>query len=525
MAFSDGTSSMNNDEMFQRFGPAYRWLVTLTVMTGTMALGLASSMVNVAVPSVIGTYGIGLDQAQWMSTAFLGTMAAIMLVSAWLIEVLGQRLTFTITMAVFATGSFLSATAPNYDILILGRALQGAATGVGYPLSMFCMFSVFPPERRGTALGIAGLISVLSPTFGPVFGGIMIDTISWRFLFFLPLPFCIVALFLGLIFLPGKKRVTPLPTFDWIGLGLAFLILFSIFSGLASGPRLGWNDDTILLRLLGGAVMIVTFIIWELRAPYPLLDLSLFRSRPFCLTMLSSFVFGCGFYASIYFIPVFVQTIQNYSATRAGLLLATSGGVMLLFFPIGGRVTDLVSAHIPVAAGLLIFSVGFFLIQAADVNTAFWVMVGYLAVNRVGLSLAMPALSAAALRAVPAEKLARGTSSSNFFLTMGGGFGVALFTAFFQYRTQFHGEAIVDTQTPANKTTLELLGGIQNLLAGSGMTDLAQAMGALNYLSQVVLAQASTLGFKDTFLAIAVVALLAVGPAWLIGGATPPNRR
>ena len=151
-------------------------------------------------------------------------------------------------------------------------------------------------------------------------------------------------------------------------------------------------------------------------------------------------------------------------------------------------------------------------------------MFAYTAVNRVGLSVAIPALSAAALRAVPTDKLARGTSSSNFFLTLGGGFGVTLLTAFFQHRTRFHGEAIVATQTPANKTTLELLDGIQQLLAGTGMTDLAQARGALDYLSQVVLAQASTLGFKDTFLAIAVVTLLAVGPAWLIGHAAP-NRQ
>ena len=125
---------------------------------------------------------------------------------------------------------------------------------------------------------------------------------------------------------------------------------------------------------------------------------------------------------------------------------------------------------------------------------------------------------------MPTDKLARGTSSSNFSLTLGGGCGVTLLTAFFQHRTRFHGEAIVATQTPANKTTLELLDRIQQLLAGTGMTDLAQARGALDYLSQVVLAQASTLGFKDTFLAIAVVTLLAVGPAWLIGHAAP-NRQ
>ncbi|MBT5895889.1 MAG: MFS transporter, partial [Rhodospirillaceae bacterium] len=168
---------------------------------------------------------------------------------------------------------------------------------------------------------------------------------------------------------------------------------------------------------------------------------------------------------------------------------------------------------------------GFFLIQAVDVNTTFWALVAYTAINRVGLSLSIPSLSAAALRAVPANKLARGASSSTFFRDLGGGFGIALLTAFFEHRTQFHGEAFTATQTSANTTTLELLDGIQGVLSASGVPDSTQAATALHYLSQVILAQASTLGFKDTFFAIAVVALLAVGPAWLIGSAkSPPHR-
>ncbi len=139
------------DDLFDRYGTSYRWLVTLTVMTGAIAMGLASSMVNVAVPSVMGAFGVGLEQAQWMATGFLASMSASMLVSAWLIEVLGQRITFIVTLSVFGSGALLSATAPNIDLLILGRVLQGAANGIGQPLAMYTMYSVFPAERR--ALG------------------------------------------------------------------------------------------------------------------------------------------------------------------------------------------------------------------------------------------------------------------------------------------------------------------------------------------------------------------------------------
>jgi len=507
------------DDLYERFGPIYRWLVTITVMAAAIAMGFASSMVNVAVPSVMGAFGVGLDQAQWIATGFLATMSATMLLSSWLIEVLGQRITFIATMTIFSAGSIMSATAPSIDILIFGRVLQGFANGIGQPLAMFSIFSVFPPERRGTAMGIYGLISVLAPTFGPVLAGVAIDTISWRYLFYLPLPFCIPALLLGLVFMPGKKLPKRLPPFDWIGLSLVFFILFSVLSGLANGPRWSWDSNAVVIRLVSGAAAVVVFIFWELRASYPLLDLSLFKDKQFSLIMVAGFVFGAGLFASGYFIPVFVQTIQDYNATRAGLLLATGGLVMMLFFPLAGRITDSIPAHIPIATGLLIFAIGFFLIQAVDVNTTFLAMVAYTAINRVGLSLAIPSLSVAALRAVPPEKLARGASSATFFRNVGGGFGITLGTAFFQHRTRFHGEAFTATQTSDNETTQQLLGAVERLLAESGMPDTSQTVGALNYLAEIVLAQASTLGFKDTFLAIAVVAFIAVAPAWLIGRA------
>jgi EmrB/QacA subfamily drug resistance transporter len=513
------TGTATADALHERYGPAYRWLVTGTAMLGALAMGFSSSMVNVAVPPVMGAFGVGLDQAQWMATGFLATMTATMLLSSWLIEVLGQRLTYVLTLSIFGIGVLLSAAAPNIDTLIFGRVLQGAAAGVGQPLGMFCIFSVFPPERRGTAVGIYGLGTVLAPTIGPILGGIAIDSFSWRYIFFLPLPFSALALVAALIFMHGKDRSGQLPSFDWTGFALLLIALFNLLSGLASGPRLGWSSDTIVLHLVVGTAALVIFILWEYRAPYPLLDMSLFRNRQFGLTMLVGFVFGLGLYGSGYFIPVFVQTIQGYSATRAGFLLAPGGLMMAMMFPLAGRITDTIPAHIPVAAGLLIFSIGFFFITAIDVNTAFWVLVIYTLITRVGLSLTIPSLNVAALAAVPQDKLARGASSATFFRNLGGGFGITLLTAFFQLRTRYYGDALTATQTSANETTQELLSAVRRLLAESGTPDMVQSAGALNYLSQVIYAQASTFGFKDTFLAIAVVALLAVGPAWMMGRA------
>ena len=316
-------------------------MVTLTVMIGAIAMGFATSMVNVAVPAVMGAYGVGLDQAQWMATGFLATMSTTMLLSSWLIEVLGQRVTYFLTMLVFAIGSLISATAPNIDLLVIGRVLQGAATGVGQPLAMFSIFSVFPPERRGMAVGLYGLGTVLAPTFGPILGGLAIDHISWRYLFFLPLPF-----------LPaGDADVFDLHADQEAGPQTAALRLdgfpldvrrdIPAARGFVEWATLGLGSDAVVLRLVGGSALMAIFVWWETKAEYPFLDLTLFRDKQFALIMLAGFVFGAGLFASGYFIPVFVQTIQNYSATDAGLLLAPGGLVMMIFFPLAGRITDL----------------------------------------------------------------------------------------------------------------------------------------------------------------------------------------
>jgi MFS transporter, DHA2 family, multidrug resistance protein len=510
-------NSESIEALSARYGPSYRWLVTLTVMSGSVTFGLASSMVNVAVPAVMGAYGVGLDQAQWMATGFLAAMSASMLLSSWLIEVLGQRTGYILTLALFGVGSVLSATAPNIDTLIAGRILQGVASGIGQPLAMYSMFRVFPPERRGLAIGIYGLGSVLAPTFGPILGGIAIDTLSWRYLFLLPLPICAPALLMSLIFMPHKRYSGNAPAFDWTGFILIFIAIFALLSGLSNGPRMGWDSDFTLIRLLGGVGVLLVFVYWELRAEYPILDLTLFRDRKFCLTMLAGFVFGAGLFASSYFVPVFVQTIQGYSATRAGLLLAPGGLIMMMFFPLAGRITDAIPAHIPISVGLLVFAVGCFLIQAVDVNTTFFALVAYTAINRVGLSLVIPSLNIAALRAVPDDKISRGASCSTFFRNVGGGFGIALLTAYFEHRSRYHGEAFTATQTSANDTTRSLLNSTRQLLSEAGGSENAQIAGALRHLSDVIQAQAATFGFKDVFFAIAVVAFLAAGPAWMIG--------
>ena len=162
------------------YGPAYRWLVTITGMVGVVSMVLAMTTVNVAVPDVMGALGIGQDKAQWMSSAYMATMTAGMLLNAWVSGVLGERRTFIGALFFFSLGAVLGGMAPNEDMLIFARILQGFSAGIAQPLVMATIFTVFPAERRGSAMGIFGLGVVFAPAIGPTLGGHLTDWLSWR---------------------------------------------------------------------------------------------------------------------------------------------------------------------------------------------------------------------------------------------------------------------------------------------------------------------------------------------------------
>ncbi|HEV7543154.1 MAG TPA: MFS transporter, partial [Reyranella sp.] len=184
----------------ERYGPSYRWLVTITGMVGVVSMVLAMTTVNVAVPDVMGAFGIGQDQAQWMSSAYMATMTAGMLINAWLTGVLGERRTFVGALVFFSVGALLGGSAPTEDSLIFARVLQGFSAGIAQPLVMATIFTVFPAERRGMAMGVFGLGVVFAPAIGPTLGGLMIEYFSWRYVFFISLPFCLIAAVMGLMF-------------------------------------------------------------------------------------------------------------------------------------------------------------------------------------------------------------------------------------------------------------------------------------------------------------------------------------
>lgn len=485
-------------------------------MVGAMTVVLSMTTVNVAFPDIMGAFSIGRDKAQLLASGYLAAMTAGMVSAAWFISILGERLTYAIMLVVFIIGSMMSGVAEGEFALNFGRLMQGMAAGVIQPLTMAVTFKVFPPNRRGTAMGLYSMGIVLAPAIGPTLGGIAIELFNWRYVFFLTLPTSALAVLLGFLFMPSKKLERHIPGFDIVGFILLCAALFCLMLALSSGQREGWSSDYIFALFSVGGLSAVAFVVWEHFAANPLMNMSVFRYSRFSSASVIAFFSGCIFLTSTFLIPVFVQQVQGYTPLKAGLLLMPGGLSLLLFFPLAGRISDFVPAHIVIATGLISYVFAFVLLAGADVNTPFWTFVFWTFFIRFGLACTTPVVNATALKAVPPELINQASGTINLIRQLGAAFGMNCVVAYMEVRIPFHGDAFAATQSKANSASSEMLDATQRLLSEAGVAAADRNAGALHYFGEVIYAQASTLGFQDAFLTLGLVALAGLLPAWVL---------
>ncbi len=505
--------------MEAQYGLAYKWLVIIAGLLGSMSMVLSATMVNVAIPSIMGAYGVGQNLAQWAATAFLTTMVASQLLNAWMVGAFGQRIIFCFALAFFCLGSIIGATSPNIETLILGRIMQGFSAGLIQPLVLALVVAVFPAERRGLAVGVYGMGVTLAPSFGPFFGGLVIDAFTWRHIFIAPVPIVMIALSLGLVIMPPKGSRISLPSFNWTGYILVALALMCIMTVIGNGQRWGWSSDRSFTFLAVGMSAAVLFIYTQWQSKSPLMDITLFTDLRFTAAMFIGFAFGVGNFATNYAIPVFVQTVHGFTPTEAGLVIVPAGLVLIALIPLSGRLADRVPSHYPLMAGCLIFAVAAFLLSLSDVNTSFWTIAAIAILSRGAIGIVMPNLGKTAMGSVPLDKLDQGAGTYNFIRQMGGAFGVNVTALSIDMRTAHHADILTATQTSSNVESLVVIDRVSKLLQEEGMPSVAGQSGALNYLSDVIYAQALTFGFQDSFVQICFAFCIAFIPAWFLGRA------
>lgn len=487
----------------------YRWLIVGTCLIETLAVSLSATIINVAVPEIMGTFGVGGDQAQWMATAFFAAMTTGMLASDWLTRSFGQRNAFVGGILMFLAASVIGGTAPGFDIIVLARTLQGLAAGVMLPLAMFAMFSVFPPDKRATVTGMFGISFVLGPGLGPWFGGLAIDAFDWRFTFYVGLAPAFIAMVGAAFVLPGRDPSTPRTRFDWQGFMLVAVFLAATLTGLSNGQLLGWQSNFVVFSLLLGGAALLGFFIWELIVDDPIFDVRLLANPRFAIANILSFMFGVSLFGSIYLQPIFVQIVQNYTATRAGEVLIPGGLVLGIVLPLAGRMADRVPPQWLIMAGFGIFALSHVWLGIVDANTGFWTFAVLVIIGRVGGGMIFPPLTIAGFREVPPARLGAANGMLNFTRQLGGAFGINLLAIYLEQKTAFYSTMLASTQTEANVATQALLARVQDVLGAAGLPADTEVALSKFYLGRVLGAQAASLSFSDTFVVLGLAAVFA----------------
>lgn len=502
--------------LFRRYGLSYTYLAMASVMLAMLATLLTGTIINVAIPQIMGSYGVGQDKAQWLSTAYLAAATVGMLTTSWVIQAWGMRIAVASTMTVFMFGSLLGGLSPNLEVMIIARIIQGATSGMITPLTMLIIFQLYPAGKQGVAMGISSIGAILAPALGPTVGGLLVDIFNWRYVYYLGVPFSFLCIPMALLFLPDRAGPKIKQAFDWPGmvsLSTAVTLLLIAFS---NGEKQGWSSNIIIGYFVGAIASGALFIYWQVHSKSPLLNLKLFSYLRFSIFAITAFVFGAGLFGSTYLIPLFLQLVQGMSPTETGLSMMPAGIVMGVAIPFCGRMADKYNPGSLISWGAVLFFLSFYLMIDADANTGFWMFAWWMCIGRLGISLAMPPMNMGAIRSVPMEYISQASGALNFVRQLGGAFGVNLLSVALARRTEFHLDAIYSTQRSDNVATLEMLHALQQRLVVTGLPEIERSVIAMQHLASSLYMQASVSAFRDSFLIASLVFLLTLIPAWFM---------
>ncbi len=373
-------------------------LALAAAIMGSFVAGLDSTVVNVALPAIREDLGGGLAGQQWVSNAYLLTLGSLILVAGSLGDLYGERRVFSIGVGGFGAVSVVCAVAPTIEVLIAGRALQGVFGALLTPSALAVIVSAFAPDERGGAIGSWTAWSGISFVIGPLVGGWLVDSASWRWIFAINVPFVLITLALVAVAVPKPSGARRAVRLDWLGAVLTVFGLAGPVLALIRQPVAGWGSMEVWGPGLGGLVLLALFVWHERRTPEPMLPPELFRRRNFAIGNLETFALYGGLGALFFFLTLFLQQVAGYDALEAGMATIPTTIVMFLLAKRAGRLADRYGPRAFMGGGPLVSAVGVALMLRIDENLAYWTdLFPALVIFSVGLTATVAPLTATVL--------------------------------------------------------------------------------------------------------------------------------
>ena len=481
-------------------------------MLATFMEVLDTTVVNVSLPHIAGSMSASIDEATWALTSYLVANAIILPITGWLARTLGRKRLLTWAIVGFTSASFLCGLAPNLPALIFFRIIQGASGGCLQPISQAVMLEAFPPRDRGKAMAFWGLGIVVAPMLGPVLGGWLTDSYSWRWVFYINIPIGVMAILMTRAFIfdpPYLRREST--GIDYWGIGLLAIGIACLQIALDKGQEDDWFSSRFILTLAIGCVAgLSSFIVRELVTRDPVVHLRVFRNRTYAVGVFLMTMLGFVLYGSLVLLPIFLQTLLGYPAMEAGLALFPRGLGSFLGMPLVGVLLAKLDSRKMLAVGLVGASFTLFQLSWLNLNAGYWDIFWPQFFQGAALSLLFVPLTTSTMDPIPVEEMGNATSLFNLLRNIGGSVGISVSDTYLFRRQQMHTQMLGRHVNPYNQTAMSLIQGLRSMLERRGedaVTAMHQSLGAIFGMVQQ---QAAMQSFVDTFRALGFIFLLLV---------------
>jgi MFS transporter, DHA2 family, multidrug resistance protein len=485
-----------------------RSVTLLALALATFMQVLDTTIANVSIPTIAGNLGVSSDQGTWIITSFAVANGVSVPLTGWLMRRFGVVPTFVASVLLFTIASFLCGISTNMTELILFRVVQGGVSGPIIPGSQALLLTLFPENRKGTALGIWSMTTLVAPICGPILGGYISDNYAWGWIFLINLPVGIFSAFVCWRSLPRRASATHKLKIDGVGLALLVVWVGSLQVMLDQGKDADWFNSNLIIGLcIVTVVTLAAWIIWELSEEHPIVDLSLFKSKNFTLgTVALCLAFGL-FFGNVVLMPLWLQSNLNYTATWAGIVTAPSGITAVLVSPIVGKYIGRFDARLLATLSFVIFALSYFMRAAYPPDASLWVFAVPTLVQGVAMGTFFIALLTITFDGLPAEKLPAASGLNNFLRITASGFATSLTTTFWDRREALHQSRLVESLT-AFSPAFRL--GVRNIMS-FGLSDRSADAAVL----KAVVNQAYLLSSLDLFYLFGWAVLLLIPICWI----------
>lgn len=509
------TALEGSNDWVPSFNP---FLIALAVMIPTFMVVLDTSVANVALPNICGSFSSSQEEVTWVLTSYLVANALILPTTAWFGTMFGRKRFFIICIIIFTVASMLCGIATSLDMLVLARILQGLGGGAIMPISQSILMESFPWSKRGIASAVYGIGVVFAPIIGPTLGGWLTDNYSWEWVFYINIPFGIIAILLCNYFIedPPYIKVSKNRKIDYIGFSLMAVWLITLQIILDKGQRAEWfAAPWICWFAVISITSMLIFIFWELREKDPIVKLSIFKDRNFALgTVLSTFL-GAVLYGTLAMLPLFLQNLLRYPAEQSGIAISPRGIGSMLVIVLVGALSNKVDDRLLIAIGFGVLSLSCFMLGNLNFNTSMNSFIWPNILNGAALGFIFIPLTTITVSTITNKEMENATGIFSLTRSIGGSIGISIVSTFLSRNAQIHQNYMVSHISPTNPAYQERIHALTHFFASK--TDIVSASKQSQAVIYSELIKQSNLwGFVDNFRLFGIICLVIVPTVFLV---------